>query len=75
MAVPPPPIPLPDPPMPPTRRAPVTMRAAVIGAVGALVAVGVATTAVMTGLRAVEILFSTGTAFTGTVTFLNKIAE
>jgi hypothetical protein len=47
----------------------------VIGAIGALVAGGVAATATMTGLGLVEILTSTGTAFTGTVTFLNKVVE
>jgi hypothetical protein len=75
MAVPLPPVPPPDPPMPPARRALVTLRTAVIGTVGALVAGCVVATAMMTGLGPVEILISTGTAFTGTVTFLNKVVE
>jgi hypothetical protein len=47
----------------------------VIDAVGARVASGVAATAVLTGLSPVEILVATGTAFTGTITFLNKVVE
>jgi hypothetical protein len=61
--------------MPQARRALVTLRSAVIDAVGALVASGVAATAVLTGLSPVEILVATGTAFTGTITFLNKVVE
>jgi ABC-type amino acid transport system permease subunit len=61
--------------MPPARHALVTLRTAVIGTVGALVAGCVVATAMMTGLGPVEILISTGTAFTGTVTFLNKVVE
>jgi hypothetical protein len=75
MTVPLPPVPPPDPPMPPARRALVTLRTAVIGAVGALVAGSVAVTAMMSGLGLVETLISSGTAFTGTVTFLNKTVE
>lgn len=75
MTVPLPPIPPPDRPRPLARRALVTLRTAVIGTVGALVAGSVAATAMMTGLGPVEILISAGTAFTGTATFLNKVVE
>jgi hypothetical protein len=75
MTVPLPPVSPSDPPPPPARRALVTLRSTVIGAVGALVAGGVAAIAMMTGLGLMEALISTGTAFTGTVTFLNNVVD
>jgi hypothetical protein len=75
MAIPLPPVPPPNSSKQPVRRALITLRTAVIGIVAALVAGSVATTAMMTRCGPVEILISTGTAFTGTVTFLNKVVE
>lgn len=66
---------LPAPP-PPLRRPLVTLRTAMILTIAVLVGAGVGVTIVMTGLSlVVEIVMLTGTAFAGTVVFLNKIIE
>lgn len=64
-------------PQPPTAPAHglLSLRTCVILAIGLLVAGGIATLTIVTGLSLVEILVSTGAAFSGTVGFLHAIVH